>query len=107
MTHKTVQEEYRAHPELITRGMEIRGMPIEEIRSLKDLDARRLLAWKESDDANHRLYGSDSSYSYPAHQLRAIEKQKSKLIDELSTCSGEHATLEELFACASCSILLD
>lgn len=51
--------------------------PIEELDTLEQLEQRKLLAWHESNQfhKNNHVTG----YSYPAHQLIAIEKRKLEL----------------------------
>ena len=49
--------------------------PIEELDTEEQLEQRRLMAWHESNEAQKRLYHGSTGYSYPAHQLNAIDKR--------------------------------
>lgn len=49
--------------------------PIEKLDTLEQLEQRRMMAWHESNEAQKRLYHGQTGYSYPAHQLKAIDKR--------------------------------
>lgn len=49
--------------------------PTQELDTVEQLEQRRKLVWYESEDANKRVFGPLGGYSYPAHQLAAIDKR--------------------------------
>lgn len=51
--------------------------PIEKLETLEQLEQRKKLAWFESNEFHKS--NTFTGYSYPTHQLRAIEKREKEL----------------------------